>query len=307
MKTVKRLRYRSWLGGVVLVVLAVLALGVLPCNADTVVWYRFDTTYSGGVPSDGRECGKLWDSSTNGFDSLWPLAAGDGYTSSDITHRLGVGHKSILVNGTNTVNFGMLRFVDGNRYAFDIGYNSGAYFTTSNATVEWFMDLSSIPTNSAWRTIVRHGRQNFEHFDIRIQNDINTRKVVSEVLSNIGGRDDWQLSANLVDGEGTPLVGWHHIAVVMEQGPDSRIRIYIDGQVATQSSLGNWATTADVGTAGVTTLGAYDGNGTPGTHDYTALYSQFEGDMDEFRWSNVALSPSEFLQIPPRGTVLVIR
>jgi hypothetical protein len=80
---------------------------------------------------------------------------------------------------------------------------------------------------------------------------------------------------------------WQHYALVKEPGKYS---IYIDGQIQFSGLLPDG------------TDGPYDFLGEPESGTRT-IGEGFRGYIDEFRISNTALSPSEFLNIPEPGTL----
>ena len=88
---------------------------------------------------------------------------------------------------------------------------------------------------------------------------------------------------------------WHHLAIVLDRNANE-IRSYIDGAVVDTFSTGVAALDGIGSGTGDIRLGAYN----------TTASARFDGLQDQFRISNTALTPAEFLGAVPEPSALAL-
>lgn len=98
--------------------------------------------------------------------------------------------------------------------------------------------------------------------------------------------DQWfdagQVWPKMLDGN------WHQMAISFD-GTSGALRVYVDGDLLSQSSSTTFNTQSNFGTADSFTLGGPDDN----AHNANGWMNSLSGDLDEFRVYNKALSTEE--------------
>lgn len=281
--------------------LALCSLFAVAAGAGTRAWYRFEE--SSGVPgSPGGTIAHLTDYSGSGNHSQAIIGTSNATFDANVFNA--EVSEGSAPGATVSANDFSMTLPDGSDRAWDIGDGTGK-FVSQDATLEFWVDLSSLPppTYGTTRTVALYSRGGPGHiFQMGLLDGIGSREVVAKVtpigVGTYGARNGWQLQYGI-----TGLTGWHHIAFVMIQGVSAEF--YLDheamgGKGAGEPFTNNPATIDDIHNtyhpSGIkTTFGAYDVQGTPGVYN---LYDTFRGTIDEFRWSDVALTPDQFLSLP---------
>ena len=248
-----------------LVALASWLLVSTTASGDVITYIRFEEN-GGGIAAD--ETG-LFDGELINFLDTSP-GAGDGFGPGWSTSVA-----SPVVPLTGESNTSSIRMVGGSSY-IDLS-NANTMTLGSEFTIEFYMnpstDLIIAPV-----------------FGLSSGSDLSFLMADTGSLVMRGefqGQIDGPFSASLVTA-GT----WQHFALVMET---NEYTVYIDGQVQYNGGYPGGAT------------GPYEftGNVALGTRTIGGPTGTWDGYIDEFRISDEALTPDQFLIVPEPGTLFL--
>ncbi|MBX7165519.1 MAG: LamG domain-containing protein [Pirellulales bacterium] len=186
------------------------------------------------------------------------------FPSSTPTYRTdspGLGSRSVEFDGSDG-----LSAADDNRLDFGAtdSFTVELFFQTTTTAERGLMQKQQgFSGTQLYQIFMDHGNV---YFDIRDNSTSHLTRTTSPLDYN--------------DGQ------WHHVAGVRDVAADE-IRLYVDGQFVDSATD---ITTGSLANSGTLWLGV----GNTGSSAYT-----FPGKLDEFRISNVALLPSQFLNAQP--------
>lgn len=293
-------------------VTALLAAMLAPAaSAATMAYWRFEQgpadalVSKGAVPGGTAFHASVPDSSGNGNDlSVWETGGGAGFA-----YRANVG--SAVIPQTGAANQFSIQNTGGGPAMFTSSTSALRTWTPSSFTFE----ASIRPENGGWRTFIGRDSQgayagdpNLAAMYFQITPDsqlafkyVDLDGVWHEAVSASGLITGWNFNG------GSPNdAPWQHVAAVSN---GSTLTVYLDngsGYTAVASSAlgtGNTALSAGAGDGGDWDAGVFSvGRGLYGGGHGDRAY----GLIDEIRISDVALSPSQFLNaIPEPGVGLL--
>lgn len=235
------------------------------CCGDVITYIRFEEN-GGGIATD--ETG-LFDGELINFLDTSPGAgdgSGPGWTTSVA---------SPVVPLTGEPNTSSIRMVGGSSY-IDLS-NANTMTLGSEFTIEFYMNPSTDLIIAPVFGLSSGSELSFLMAD--------TGSLV--MRGEFQGQIDGPFSASLLTA-GT----WQHFALVMET---NEYTVYIDGQVQYNGGYPGGAT------------GPYEftGNVALGTRTIGGPTGTWDGYIDEFRISDEALTPDQFLIVPEPGTVFL--
>jgi len=236
----------------------------LPAGSGTVAYYRFEGT--AGTAATGT--GSIVDSSGNGLNGT--PSNGPVYSSS-------VASNPVPVNGDP--NATSLSF-NGNNQAVYIPDNPDFQITQS-LTLEAY--IYALPTAGGQGQIIFRGDDRGGYDPYFLTRGLRGNNIVSFAVTNAANQSA-EVDATI------PLSQWVHVAGTLDDAT-GQMRIYVNGVLvsSTVTTIRPFAilTSAEPG-LGIGNLQA------------PTLNEPFDGMIDEARISNVALTPSQFLDAPQR-------
>jgi len=236
------------------------------CRGDVITYIRFEDN-GGGIASDDTG---LFDGELINFLDTSP-GAGDGFGPGWSTS---VASPTIPLTGEP--NTGSMRMLGGPEY-IDLS-NANTLSLGSEFTIEFYMNPSTDLIIAPMFGLSSGSELSFLMAD--------TGSLV--MRGEFQGQIDGPFAASLVTA-GT----WQHFALVMEP---TEYTVYIDGQVQYSGGYPGGAT------------GPYEftGNVALGTRTIGGPTGTWDGYIDEFRVSDTALTPDQFLIVPEPSTLWLI-
>jgi hypothetical protein len=269
-----------------LIISLVLACMAIAANAATVAYWQFDEAAASGTCADA----------VGGYGIT---TVSDGIVSESAVDPVGNPDAGPFTIGTPSDNPSALKSIRGGVQSGDFVFGmrdtawtlEGFIKPQTSSSTQFIAATRGIETGwKGWEL----GITNIGRLDLRITRSDGADKGINTWVTGSGGAanpgtENFEIEFDV----------WHHFALVWDpaDGSNGNCKIYVDNVIVADA-------------AGLGSLGILDGEGLViGGRDKldddivapTELANY--GTVDEFRWSNAALTPNEFLAIPEPATM----
>lgn len=252
-------------------------------QASTVAYFRFEEATNGNVAASATGGDALYndsvlDSSGNGnhFRTYWESSAPAYSTNVPVP----------VIPGTGAANTASLNFVSND----DIYPSSGTINTVdfNQFTIEAWVNFTAL---DGYQTLVGRDDQGNPGQAPSAESLFYLQKTDTN-LFRVRAYDSTGTAADVVSTFQASVGTWYHVAAVAD---DTTLYLYVDGvfQGSTPFSQGLFNPDPDT----IWTIGRGQYNG--GNADFLRGY------LDEVRFSDTALSPNQFLNVPEPGVAVL--